>query len=545
MACVAELAFQLAAAPSLLGADGGALERLAAASGVRAAVLVADGTCRVRLAGALSACCVAEAALWHSAGEGAADAAGWFYIDPGARIHGPCATAQLAAWWRAGYWKADLPVRNGASTAWLPVGVLLGGVTPARAVDMEVDEQAASAAADELAAWRAAGGASDDDACMTDALPPVTASHADTVMLVIDTNVLLSRFALLRRAATALRGAAVALVPWTAVCELDGLKNSQAPGVARLARDANAALAAAMAAADPFFRGESAADSRTAAAEADATAPSGRASGDDRILASALRLRHGGAAVLLVTNDTNLRLKALVNGLPAFTADALPTTPQALAAAAAAPPPPPPPPALLRAPSAEAAPPPLPPHLPPPALLRAPSAEAAPALSLPAVVSLPAEPPQPAAALPRAAPSPSPEALAAAPGAALACVARGAAPVLEALLRAELEALFADVVSEATPFSGRDALRVLKRHWNACFRHALPARAAAAGAALHEACCAAARRDASASASSTARAAATAAAELLGALPQPEDAVAAAALAAARADAAALLRSLM
>jgi hypothetical protein len=568
MSCAVELELSLAHAPPLLGADGGGVERLAGDAGVRACVLLADGACRVRLDGPLSCCVAAEAALWHAAGEAAADARGWYYICPSGRVHGACSTAQLAAWWRAGYWRADLPVRNGGSTAWLPIGTLLGGVAPARvraagasaaaaeaaapddAMDVD-DAAAATAAADELAARRYAGSGADAanaDASMADA-PPLAPSDAAAVVLVLDTCVLLTRgMPALHRAAAALAGAAVAVVPWTAVCELDGLKRSPSADVAKLARDANAALSHAFAAAHPFFRGESAAEWRAAAAEADASAPGGAGSGDDRILASALRLRRKGSRVLLVTNDTNLRLKALVNGLPACPEHALPDTPAALAAVVDAPPQPAPPPALLRAPSHE-----QPPDVadaqsapaPPPA-----AAAAAPLLELDlGSALLPAAQPHAHTASRAAAPQQQqrqqqqPAAHAGALAAALACVARGAGPVLEALLRAQVEPdWWADVVAEPTPFSGRDALRVLKQHWNAYFRSKLPPRAAAAGAALTEAC-----RGATGGAgdASAAVAAATAALELLRALPADGDAAGAApALLAARADAAALLRSL-
>jgi hypothetical protein len=119
MPCVTELELDVQRTPALLGADGRALERLAAALGVRAGALVADGACRVRLGGALSACAAAECAIWHAAGDVAADEHGWYYLDPAGRLHGPHSSASLAAWWRAGYWPADLPVRNGASTAWM------------------------------------------------------------------------------------------------------------------------------------------------------------------------------------------------------------------------------------------------------------------------------------------------------------------------------------------------------------------------------------------------------------------------------------------
>jgi hypothetical protein len=573
MACVVELLLQPAHLASLLGADGGALQRLASASHARAGVLLEDGVARVRLAGVPSACAAAEVALWRAAGDAACDASGWFYLTPRGRVHGAFSSAQLRAWFAAGHFRHDQPVRNAASTAWLRVGALLHA--NARDDDaVEVD----SAAADAVASWRSVGAAREPgsaDDLMLEAVPP----SADAVRLVVDTCVLLTRMPQLQRASDALRGHAFAVVPWTAVCELDGLKSSADGGVAKQARDAIKALVAAMGdGPDGFFRGETVAEWRAALADANAGAPGGRGSGDDCILATALRLRAAGSRVLLVTNDANLRLKALVNGLPACTDSGLPATPAALAEVAAAPTPPPPPPLLLRAPSAEeaqpmvvlleaAAPAPEPQQ-------RAPSAEARPFVLMEAAA--PAVEPQQqacepldlsvldevlrdaareAAAAPVARRAAAPAASRPQPSlplrsfdasgaveAALAALARGAGPVLDALLLAGYGADGLALMELPRATGGRDVLRALDKNWRTCCAEHLPGRARGSLTATMDALRALGRREGSeAERCALAHRFCAAVAELLAAMPAGLGD--AAALAAARADAAILLRS--
>ena len=554
MSSVVELVLQPQLLPVLLGDDGGALQRLASAAGARAGALLEDGVARIRLAGAPSACAAAELSLWRAVGERACDASGWYYLDPRGRVHGPHALAQLRAWWAAGHWRPDQPVRNGASTAWLRVGALLHGVAAARAEaavqdDMDVDWTAADA----LASWRSEVSAAheEDDAgadlTMLEAVP----AAADAVRLVVDTCVLLARLPQLLRAAETLRGHAFAVVPWTAVCELDGLKRSADADVAKLAREAIRGLASSLGAGGDhcFFRGESAAEWRAAVAEADHLVPGGRGSGDDRILATALRLRAAGSRVLLVTNDANLRLKALVNGLPACADSGLPTTPAALAEVVAAPPPPPPPPLLLRAPSAEE-------HT------RSASAPAASAESAePIDVSVLDELLREAEACRRSQPKQqrhathSPAPLHAHPpaslrdfdadaavDAALAALMRGAGPVFDAVLFAEYGADWLATMELPTLTNGRDLLHAFDKHWRSCFAERLSSRARAAVASALEALSALGRRAGFSTAERRAFAHRTCAAiaELLGAL--PADMGDAAALAAARVDVTALLR---
>ena len=550
MSSVVELVLQPQHLPSLLGGDGGALQRLAAAAGARAGALLEDGVARIRLAGAPSACAAAELALWHAAGESACDASGWYYLDPRGRVHGPYASAQLRGWWAAGHWRPDQPVRNGASTAWLRVGALLHGVAAARADaaaedDMDVD----TAAADALASWRSDVSAahSDNDAGADLPMLEAVPAAADAVRLVVDTCVLLARLPQLLRAAETLRGHAFAVIPWTAVCELDGLKRSADGNVAKLAREAIRGLAAALGGGgdDSFFRGESAAEWRAAVAEADQLVPGGRGSGDDRILATAMRLRAAGSRVLLVTNDANLRLKALVNGLPACADSGLPATPAALADVVAAPPPPPPPPLLLRAASAEE-------HA-HGAGSQAASAEPIDVDALDELMreagrgSRPRQQRQPMhSPAPLVAQSPAPlrdfDAVASV-DAAMAALLRGAGPVFDAVLLAEYGAEWLATMELPTLSTGRDLLRAFDKHWRSCFAERLSSRARAAVASALESLSALGRRGGFGEAERCALAhrACTAVAELLGALPTGLGE--AAALTAARADVAALLRS--
>ncbi|KAG2449739.1 hypothetical protein HYH02_005265 [Chlamydomonas schloesseri] len=198
-----------------------------------------------------------------------------------------------------------------------------------------------------------------------------SATAAPRLYLVLDTNVLLRRDGLallhtLRQrfaaatdgpeaaagaeaaaAGTAARISCVAVVPWTVLAELDGLKSApirahlgaaaatagggaeeedeeEERPVAVAARSALSLLRSALEAGDRFFRGQSLAQFRAAASHPAAAIPPGaaRITPDDRILQCALHLQDGLLAkselsgrpycVALLSNDNALCVKAQV-----------------------------------------------------------------------------------------------------------------------------------------------------------------------------------------------------------------------------------------
>jgi len=171
------------------------------------------------------------------------------------------------------------------------------------------------------------------------------------VYLVVDTNVLLTDYACLewvrRRTAvaeSARASFAAVIIPWIVLCELDGLKNgkedeasqsggSWTSGTAIAARDAISELNKAIAQRDGYLKGQSVKDFRAAAEEHKMSAGSHtRATNDDRVLQCCMHLlarleAQGGPVkrVLLLSNDRNLRNKAIVNEIEACSSYSLRT----------------------------------------------------------------------------------------------------------------------------------------------------------------------------------------------------------------------------
>ncbi len=186
-------------------------------------------------------------------------------------------------------------------------------------------------------------------------------------VLIVDTNILVSRLATLERALDALgaeAGVEVALlVPWVVVNELDALKDCGREPTASAARRALGRLRALAAGREARVRLQPAAEHAAAAVAAalpDVGAP--RLQNDDLILstclhyerglAAALRARGHAAAAVLLTNDRGLAARAGACGVASLSGDRLPRTAAALAAvvprgeaaamdAAGGPPPPP------------------------------------------------------------------------------------------------------------------------------------------------------------------------------------------------------------
>jgi hypothetical protein len=374
--------------------------RVAIAAPGRAAAAAALRAAFFHLSRAAEAACGAAAG-----GRCDLDAAAWSYDDGKGVRHGPFPAPKLVAWARRGAFgpAADaLPLRHAALHCWVPLWALVeweaaaaagaGGAACADADAMEVDWEASVDAVNAARAGGALGGAAAAGAAAREAAAAEAAAELAELMdydiappeeegaggpparrdglravLIVDTNILISRLATLERALDALgaeAGVEVALlVPWVVVNELDALKDCGREPTASAARRALGRLRALAAEREARVRLQPAAEHAAAAAAAalpDVGAP--RLRNDDLILSTCLHYERGLAAVLrarghaaaavLLTNDRGLAARAGACGVAALSGDRLPRTAAALAAvvprgeaaamdAAGGPPPPP------------------------------------------------------------------------------------------------------------------------------------------------------------------------------------------------------------
>jgi hypothetical protein len=425
---------------------------------VRVAWLITDDApCRVQLTGPPSLVGTAEAFIWRTC-VAAADAAGWSYLDARGKQHGPCSTAQLKSWRSAGYFPDALPVKNGCSTNWLSLGLLLKERRPQADIDssdMEVD-----LIRDEVAQLREClpdAEAMHGDISMPDAGPLPSAA---VLVLVIDTCTLLGCFSLLQRRLTGFCGAAVALVPWAVLYELDGLKSSPKEDVARLARSVTSGLERLLLNESHLWRGQSPQEERLAAAEAEQLRPIGgvggvgvmKVTGDEKVIRTCIVLQKQGTRSVILSDDTNLRVRASVcsvRALPRYTLPSTLTELHELAHSIAGEPP-------ANAPLFPASDAPMPPAPPDTRML--------------------VEPCLPQASTP-----------AALVDAALACLQRGCSGLVEASYRSEFADHYDIAVQDPQPWSGRTCLKLLTRGWKAVFQTRLPREVLQAATAVEEA----------------------------------------------------------
>ena len=425
---------------------------------VRVAWLITadNAPCRVHLTGPPSLVGTAEAFIWRTCAA-AADAAGWSYLDARGKQHGSFTTAQLKSWRSAGYFPDALPIKNGGSTNWLSLGVLLKERRPpAHAASGDAMEVGQELLADEVAQLRQGDAeAMHGDISMPDAGPLPSAA---VLVLVVDTCTLLGCFSLLQRKLTDFGGAAVALVPWAVLYELDGLKSSPKEDVAKLARSVTAGLERLLLNESHLWRGQSPQEERLAAEEAEQLRPSGgvdqKVTGDEKVIGSCLVLRKQGTRAVVLSDDTNLRVRAGVCGVRALPRYALPATLaelHELAHSIAGEPP-------ANAPLPPAGDAPMPPA-PPPADTR-----------------MHVEPSMPPASTPTAVVD-----------AALACLQRGCSSLVEASYRSEFAEQWDIAVQDPQPWSGRTCLKLLTRGWKAVFQTRLSREVLQAAIAVEEA----------------------------------------------------------
>ena len=138
-------------------------------------------------------------------------------------------------------------------------------------------------------------------------------SPSSGVTVVIDTNVFISRLAVV----TSLLATAKVrvLLAWMVVQELDSLKTSASDNTGVRARAAVRLINNLLLSRPANLLTQTGRESRAVAARYDSRSP------DDRILATCLDCKEAGQDVFLVTNDVNLRNKALINRVKCGTSE--------------------------------------------------------------------------------------------------------------------------------------------------------------------------------------------------------------------------------
>ncbi|XP_037560585.1 uncharacterized protein LOC119437662 [Dermacentor silvarum] len=140
--------------------------------------------------------------------------------------------------------------------------------------------------------------------------------------VVVDTNVFLSNLGLLRRIVLPDTGNEdmVLCVPWMAIQELDTIKTKKKGPLSNSATSAIMFIYQALSTKNPRLRGQTVAEARR---KDDALPKDGCSINDDHFLHWCLEFKKQGNKVLLMTNDRNLRNKAMINSIDTLSADQL------------------------------------------------------------------------------------------------------------------------------------------------------------------------------------------------------------------------------
>ena len=165
--------------------------------------------------------------------------------------------------------------------------------------------------------------------------PPSAPPQPGATGLVLDTSVLLHGLPRLLAVAEDLGSqACLLIIPWATLGELDGLRHSPTPEVAEGARLATLLLEKLFTSGHPSLRGQTGKESRAALRALEGGCTTANPTGDEAVLATAAARRRDGERTLLLSNDTNLRLRARMLGLAALADAALPSTAELLEEAA-------------------------------------------------------------------------------------------------------------------------------------------------------------------------------------------------------------------
>ena len=270
------------------------------------------------------------------------------YLDRNGREQGPFPMRMLEKWMERGYFDGNIQVRENGSGIWSTLQNELVH-TPD---DMEVVEVLERHR--HTSEWML-----DDDAHPMEgvtleldieerrAQAPVVASTPEVplVCVVLDTNIVLTHLPFVQslKERYTPKCQVVAVVPWIVVCELDGLKSStkgEETGlkVAELARNAIRCLKESAMHPDGFMFVQTMMEFRDAAKKLQKFTVESHVNNDDRILQCCIHYQQNmnegatqnqgadfGAGVILLSNDTNLCVKALANGVSAVCIKDFPT----------------------------------------------------------------------------------------------------------------------------------------------------------------------------------------------------------------------------
>lgn len=143
------------------------------------------------------------------------------------------------------------------------------------------------------------------------------ADHKGT-FVITDTNIFLHNLDLVKRLTALDSGPPDVKVclPWVALQELDRIKNRKKGPTTRSAVAAIAFINKALVSKNPKFRGQTIDEARSK----EDVVPKGFNNDDDHLIHCCLVVGKTGNRVVLLTNDVNLRNKALVNDIPSLSA---------------------------------------------------------------------------------------------------------------------------------------------------------------------------------------------------------------------------------
>ncbi|XP_064457506.1 uncharacterized protein LOC135368267 [Ornithodoros turicata] len=140
------------------------------------------------------------------------------------------------------------------------------------------------------------------------------------IYLITDTNVFLQHLNLIKGIINADTGSDtyIVCVPWIVIQELDRIRNNKKESNKELAATAFQAILyinRLLETKNPKLRGQTIAEARIK----DSMMPrDGHVTNDDHLLCCCLSLHRQGSRVILMTNDTNLRNKAIINGIESY-----------------------------------------------------------------------------------------------------------------------------------------------------------------------------------------------------------------------------------
>lgn len=145
-------------------------------------------------------------------------------------------------------------------------------------------------------------------------------SNSETLHIVVDTNIFIKDLSvlskLMERKFPDNLGYPILVIPYIVLKELENLAHEKrGKPIEMSAKAANKYINNQFTAKNPQLKGQKAADHGNKLLDVQ--------SGDDDVLNCCLQVKQGGKKVILLSNDINLRNKALFNDVPAFSIQAI------------------------------------------------------------------------------------------------------------------------------------------------------------------------------------------------------------------------------